>query len=420
MAARQVRLSDIVGKGYADFWQASQRYRVVKGSRASKKSTTAAMWYIVNMMAKPAANLLVVRRYGRTLKDSCFAQLRWAIDRLGVSQFWRATTNPMELTYEPTGQKILFRGLDDGLKITSITVAKGVLCWVWIDEAYEVRKDDFEKLDGSIRGTMPKGLTPQITLTFNPWSDRSWLKSEFFDKPRANVFTKTTTYRCNEWLSPADLERFAEMQKDNPRRFAIEGDGNWGVSEGLIFDRVSVQDFDAQAMLRNRSVQPLWGLDFGFTDPTVLLGLLVDEEHRKVYVWKEWTATGCTNAEIAEAAHDLGIMHEKVICDSAEPKSIAEMRKCGINAVPAYKGPDSVQGGIRTMQGYEWVIHPSCTFAAHDFMNYVWKRDKSGQPTDTPEHEFSHAPDAARYAMSGRRSGMRIDPSNIRMLRTGV
>ena len=109
-----------------------------------------------------------------------------------------------------------------------------------------------------------------------------------------------------------------------------------------------------------------------------------------------------------------------MICDSAEQKSIAEMRKCGINAVPAYKGPDSVQGGIRTMQGYEWVIHPLCTFAAHDFMNYVWKRDKSGQPTDTPEHEFSHAPDAARYAMSGRRSGMRIDPSNIRMLRTGV
>ena len=168
MAARQGRLADGVGKGDADFWQASQRYRVVKGSRASKKSTTAAMWYIVNMMAKPQANLLVVRRYGRTLKDSCFAQLRWAIDRLGVSEYWKATTNPMELTYEPTGQKILFRGLDDGLKITSITVAKGVLCWVWIDEAYEVRKDDFEKLDGSIRGTMPKGLTPQITLTFNP------------------------------------------------------------------------------------------------------------------------------------------------------------------------------------------------------------------------------------------------------------
>lgn len=103
-----VRLSDLVGKGYRDFWNTSARYRVVKGSRASKKSTTAALWYIVNLMAKPAANLLVVRRYGRTLKDSCFAQLRWAIDRLGVSGPWHATTNPMELTFTPTGQKILF------------------------------------------------------------------------------------------------------------------------------------------------------------------------------------------------------------------------------------------------------------------------------------------------------------------------
>ena len=108
---------------------------------------------------------------------------------------------------------------------------------------------------------------------------------------------------------------------------------------------------------------------------------------------------------------DLGIMREGHLRQrrAEEHRRDEEVR---INAVPAYKGPDSV-GGIRTMQGYEWVIHPSCTFAAHDFMNYVWKRDKSGQPTDTPEHEFSHAPDAARYAMSGRRS--EVDPSN-RML----
>ena len=416
MAVRQVRLSDVVGKGYADFWQASQRYRVVKGSRASKKSTTAAMWYIVNMMAKPAANLLVVRRYGRTLKDSCFAQLRWAIDRLGVSQFWRATTNPMELTYEPTGQKILFRGLDDGLKVTSITVAKGVLCWVWIDEAYEIREDDFNKLDMSIRGRMPAGLRPQVTLTFNPWSDRSWLKSRFFDRPSPNIFAATTTYRCNEWLSEEDKAIFADMEKNNPRRYAIEGNGEWGVSKGLIFVRVSVEEFDPMPWIRARQVQAAWGLDFGFTDPTVILLLLVDEEHRKVYVWKEWTATGCTNAEIAEGAKGMGIVHEKLMCDSAEPKSIMELRRCGINAVAAYKGPDSVQGGIRMMQGYEWVIHPSCTFTAHDFFNYTWKLDRNGQTTDTPEHEFSHAPDAARYGMSGFRGALRIDPSNRAIL----
>lgn len=163
-----IKLSEIVGGGYADFWHSTARYRVIKGSRASKKSTTAALWFVVNLMARPEANLLVVRRYGRTLKDSCFAQLRWAIDRLGFGDFWHATTNPMELVYTPTGQKILFRGLDDGIKVTSITVAKGVLCWVWLDEAYELREDDFNKLDMSIRGKMPKGLHPQLTLTFNP------------------------------------------------------------------------------------------------------------------------------------------------------------------------------------------------------------------------------------------------------------
>lgn len=416
MGVRQVRLSDVVGKGYADFWQASQRYRVVKGSRASKKSTTAAMWYIVNMMAKPAANLLVVRRYGRTLKDSCFAQLRWAIDRLGVSEYWRATTNPMELTYEPTGQKILFRGLDDGLKITSITVAKGVLCWVWIDEAYEVRKDDFEKLDGSIRGTMPKGLTPQITLTFNPWSDRSWLKSEFFDRPRANVFTKTTTYRCNEWLSPADLERFAEMQKDNPRRFAIEGDGNWGVSEGLIFDRVKEQDFDVRELMRQR-LPAVYGMDFGFTDPTAFVGALVDAKAMKLYIFVEWSGTGVTNAEICAGIKDCGIVHERIYCDSAEPKSIAELRRLGLNTVSVTKGADSVRYGIHKLQGFEMIVSPACPGFLHAVQNYTWKKDKNGQPTDVPEHDFSHFPDALRYAVSDfRMGGFRIDASNKRYL----
>lgn len=411
-----VRLSDLVGKGYRDFWNTSARYRVVKGSRASKKSTTAALWYIVNLMAKPQANLLVVRRYGRTLKDSCFAQLRWAIDRLGVSGLWHATTNPMELTFQPTGQKILFRGLDDGLKVTSITVAKGVLCWVWIDEAYEIREDDFNKLDMSIRGKMPRDLRPQVTLTFNPWSDKSWLKSRFFDTPSPHVFAATTTYKCNEWLSDEDRAIFEDMAVHNPRRYAIEGNGDWGVSKGLIFDRVRVEDFDPMPWIRARQVQAVYGLDFGFTDPNVLLCLLVDEAHKRVYIWKEWTATGVTNAEIAQAAHDMGIIHERVMCDSAEPKSIAELRRLGINALPAYKGPDSVTGGIRTMQGYEWVIHPSCVNAAHDFGNYIWKLDRNGNTTDTPEHEFSHSPDAARYAMSGFRGALRIDPSNRLLL----
>ena len=133
MTEKVIKLSEIIGKGYADFWHSKARYRVVKGSRASKKSTTCALNYIYSLMRNPQANLLVIRRYGKTLKNSCYAQLEWAIDRLGVSKDWKKTVSPMELIYEKTGQKILFYGLDDGQKITSMVVPKGVLCWVWVN-----------------------------------------------------------------------------------------------------------------------------------------------------------------------------------------------------------------------------------------------------------------------------------------------
>ena len=163
------RLPEVVGKGYGSYWNFKGRYRVCKGSRASKKSTTTAMNLIYRIMEYPKSNGLVIRKVYSTLKDSCFTQLKWAIHRLGVDDYWKATINPLELTYLPTGQKILFRGLDDPLKITSIVVDTGILCFLWIEEAYEVLKEeDFDMLDESIRGEVPDGLFKQITMTLNP------------------------------------------------------------------------------------------------------------------------------------------------------------------------------------------------------------------------------------------------------------
>jgi len=140
------------------------------------------------MMQYPDANMLVVRRVYTTLKDSCFAQLLWAIDRLGVAEYWKVNTNPLLLTYKPTGQQIKFRGLDDPLKITSITVSRGSLCWVWIEEAYEITDPEaFRKLEMSIRGSLPKGLFKQFTFTFNPWRE-NWIKERFFDHPDSQTF----------------------------------------------------------------------------------------------------------------------------------------------------------------------------------------------------------------------------------------
>ena len=235
---KKLDLRQVVGKGYGTYWNYKGRYRVCKGSRASKKSKTTALSIIAKMMEYPDANTLVVRQVYSTLKDSCYTELKWAIHRLGVAKKWKCTQSPLEMTYKPTGQKIYFRGLDDTLKLTSITVEKGYLCWAWIEEAYQVANEkDFDMLDESIRGAIPPetGLYKQITLTFNPWSRTHWIKKRFFDcEPDADILAMTTNYTCNEWLDEADLRKFERMKKENPERYKVAGLGDWGI-DGLIF-----------------------------------------------------------------------------------------------------------------------------------------------------------------------------------------
>lgn len=397
----RVDLPSVVGGGYGAFWRSRHRYRVVKGGRGSKKSKTAALFFVYKLMQYTAANLLVVRRNFRTLKDSCYSDLLWAAQRLGVSHLWRGTTNPLELTYVPTGQKILFRGLDDGLKITSISVPKGVLCWVWVEEAYELTCEaDFDKLDMSIRGEVPDGLWKQITLTFNPWSANSWLKRRFFDVESDLVFAATTTYACNEWLDEGDRRLFEEMRRNNPRRYRIEGLGFWGVADGLIFDRVRYEDFDIDVVRGAVGVVSAFGLDFGFTDPTAFVCVLVDNREKLIYVFDEWYKTGATNVQIAEQIKAMGFARQRVICDCAEPKSIAELVSCGVNAQASRKGRDSVLHGIQQLQNYTFVVHTRCREFYREISNYCWAKDRFGKPMDKPEHEFSHGMDAMRYGVS--------------------
>ena len=124
----------------------------------------------------------------------------------------------------------MFRGLDDKFKITSISVPKGVLNFLWIEEAYEIStEDDFDTLDESIRGVLPEGYFKRVTITFNPWSEKHWLKKRFFDNPADNVLAMTTTYHCNEWLSETDKQLFERMERENPRRYRVAGLGEWGI-----------------------------------------------------------------------------------------------------------------------------------------------------------------------------------------------
>lgn len=394
----KISLPALIGKGYASFWHSKHRYRVVKGGRASKKSKTCGIYYPYMIMKHPDSNLLVIRKTLATIRDSCFSDLLWGIEKLGVSHLWKASKSPLELTYLPTGQRILFRGLDDSLKITSISVPQGVLCWVWIEEAYEITNEDvFNKVDMSIRGEVPDGLWKQVTLTFNPWSAQSWIKPRFFDEPSPLVFSQTTTFRQNEWLDETDRQIFAEMKKKNPRRFRIEGDGEWGISEGLIYENVTVEEFDVDKIRKIDGIKSAFGLDFGFTDPTVLVCSLIDNTARRIYIFDEWYQTGVTNKDIARKIWAMGYARQRIVCDSAEPKSIAELREAGINAEPSQKGADSVLHGIQKLQNYEFVIHPKCMEFYKEISNYCWEKDKFGRLTDRPEHEFSHGMDAIRY-----------------------
>lgn len=232
-----IYLPDIVGRGYGQMWRSKCRYIAIKGSRRSKKSTTQALKLIYLIIKYPMSNALVVRRYFNTLHDSCFVQLKWAASRLGVAHLFVFKESPIEIRYIPTGQRIYFRGLDDPLKITSIACEIGVLCWLWIEEAFEIEKEeDFDRLSDSMMGDLPDGYYRQITLTFNPWSASTWIKGRFFDRSDPDIFAITTNYMCNEWLSEADLAQFERMKLTQPERYLVSGLGEWGIDGAVFFE----------------------------------------------------------------------------------------------------------------------------------------------------------------------------------------
>lgn len=404
----KIYLPKLIGKGYGKFWRFKGRYRVVKGSRASKKSKTTALWFIYNLMKHKQANLLVIRKTYRTLKDSCFAELKWAIHRLQVDRYWEIKESPLEMTYKPTGQKIYFRGLDDPLKVTSITVDIGCLCWGWIEEAYEImNEDDFNILDESIRGTTPEGLFKQWTITFNPWNEHHWLKARFFDTEDDNTMAITTNYMCNEWLDDADKKVFETMKKNNPRRYQVAGLGNWGIVDGLVYENWGEKAFDLEEIKRIPGIVSRFGLDFGYTnDPTALFCGMLDKNNATLYVFDELYRQGMQNKVIYDEVERMGYAKEIITADNAEPKSIDNLYDYGMRRIrPARKGPDSIKNGVDYIQGLKIIIHPRCVNFITEISNYTWQEDKFGKKLNKPIDDFNHLMDAMRYALESDMAG---------------
>ena len=420
----KIYLPDVIGRGYAEFWNTKKRYRVLKGGRASKKSRTMGLWLIFNIMKYPEANAVVVRKTGNTHKDSTFAELKWAATRLEVYHLWKFTESPLEAEYLPTGQMILFRGFDDPLKLTSITVPKGFLCWVWVEEAYEIEsEEEFRTLDESIRGEVPEGLWKQITLTFNPWINSHWTKSRFFDNVDPDAFTLTTTYKCNEWLDDADRKLIEGLEKTNIERYKVVGLGEYGMPGGTYFDEFRrdihvIKPFEIPSHWKRYRT-----IDYGL-DMLACYWIAVNEQG-KAFVYKELYQSGLIVSAAAEKIKEL--TNESVYMTLAPPdlwnkhsdtgRSTAEIfQDCGITLFKA----DNVR-----VQGWynlkEWLkpyedeqgqptanllICDNCTNLIRTLPALQYDPKDPNDTADEP-HELTHAPDAIRYFVAGRPSPFR-------------
>ena len=243
--------------------------------------------------------------------------------------------------------------MDNSLKITSISVSSGVLCWCLVEEAFQIMKeDDFNVLNESIRGVMPDGYHKRMMLMFNPWSAQHWLKGRFFDVPQDNVLAMTTTYRDNPWLSDTDLMMFEETRKRNPKRAKVVCDGDWGIAEGLIFDNWRVEDLtDKIQHFDNR----YFGLDFGYSaDYTALICVHLDRASKTIYVYDEFYGLKMLTQQLVPIVKEK-VGRNFVMCDSASPERIDELAMNGIIAAGVKK--TEINYGIYWLLGYDIVIH---------------------------------------------------------------
>lgn len=415
-------VGQIVGKNYSEFWHFKGRYRVVKGGRASKKSTTTALWLIYNIRKNPKANALCLRRTYRSLADSCYAELKKAAYRLGVEKEFDFKITPLEITRKSTGQKILFRGFDKPDSITSITTASGCLCWVWIEEAYEIEnEEDFNKLDGSIRGREIEqfGVFPQITLTMNPWSEM-WIKDRFFDRDSPDILAITRNYYHNEFLSGADYKRFADIKRDYPERYKVEGLGMWGLPGGRYFNEwredIHVCDyFDIPERWR-RYVAFDYGLDM-FACYFIALS-----ERGQAYIYREIYESDLIVSDAVARLKNCTLKSENIYSYIAPPdmwnrrqetgKSIADI--FGENGIYLERASnDRVQSWLNMK---EWLnvykdeqnIETSKLKIFRNCRNLIrcipqLAADEK-HPNDVAKepHEITHAPDAIRYFIASQ------------------
>lgn len=377
------------------------RYEVYYGGAGSGKSVFICQKLIVKAcMSK--RKILVIRKYATTLKDSVFQLFLDTLSKWQLLPYCDVNHSTYRIKL-PNGSLILFKGLDDSEKIKSITDITDI----WAEECTELSGDnEFDQLDLRLRANVPN---LQFIASFNPVSKVNWVFKRWFEdgKERPNTMILHTTYKHNKFLPQAYVDALEETQRTNHVYYKIYALGEFATLDKLVFTNWKVEEFDHAKVQGDLLV----GLDFGFVnDTSALVASILDEQNKKIYVFKEWGDKGKTNQELAEIIKSLGFSKSIIIADAAEQKSIEEIKRCGIGRIRACKkGPDSIIHGIQRLQNYEIILHPSCEEIKTEFENYSWQKDKStGLYRNKPTDMFNHYIDALRYSLQCVGSKMKV------------
>ena len=391
---------EIFNAVYLPYLDCTARTQILYGGSSSGKSVFLAQRAVYDLM-QGGRNYLVTRQVGRTIRGSVYAEIVRVIFDWGVQSLFTINKSEMLITCS-NGYQIIFAGLDDVEKLKSLVPAKGAISDIWVEEATECERNSIKQLYKRQRGG-DEGVPKRLTMSFNPILQNHWIYEDYFSrigwtddqkeyKTDALSILKTW-YQDNRFLT-ADDRRDLENETDK-YFYEVYTRGNWGVLGHVIFTNWQVRDLtDMQSQFVNRRN----GLDFGFSsDPAALSRSHYDKKNKTIYLFAELYEYGLTNDVLGAQVLEL-CAQDRVVCDSAEPKSIAELQNAGVNATGAVKGKDSVNYGIQWLQQQTIIIDTRCINTQNEFRQYHWKEDRNGVAIRQPVDKHNHIIDGTRYA----------------------
>lgn len=375
------------------------RFSVFYGGAGSGKSHFVFQKMIFKYLKYPNRKCLVVRKVSNTLRDSCFALVKSILSDWQL--YDQCKVNKTDLTIElPNGSHFIFKGMDDPEKIKSIANIDDIV----VEECTEIDEFDFDQLSLRLRSRNPYN---QVHCMFNPVSKENWVYKRWFKEGatynKDNTVIRHTTYKDNKFLPKEYIDNLLDMERTNPAYYRIYALGEFATLDKLIYTNWRVEIFEYIDILRSvKNSKAIFSLDFGFTnDPTAFVCSILDEINKKIWIFDGFEEKGLLNDEIAKKIIEMGYRKEVITCDSAEPKSIEELKRNGLDRVRgAVKGKDSIINGINLLQQYEIIILPSLTWIIEEFKNYTWKKGKDGEYINVPIDKYNHSLDSLRYGIT--------------------